>query len=99
MGTAPFVASVKLPNGTHAKLPQPAVTKVPKQWMSAVERLRRLEEAIAFLRTHPGGRLETCQNAPQRCQIGGHCNADPPSGQRCARGDGRTHGLARTVGV
>ena len=37
-----------MPNGTHAKLPQPAVTKVPNQRLSAAERLRRLEEACAF---------------------------------------------------
>jgi hypothetical protein len=44
MGTAPFVANAKLPNGTDAKL--------PKQGLRAAERLRRLEEAIAFLRHH-----------------------------------------------
>ena len=42
MGTSPFAASKKLPDGIHAKL--------PKQQLSAEERLRRLEEAIAFLR-------------------------------------------------
>ena len=42
MGTYPFVVSTKLPTGTHAKVPQ--------QRLSAEERLRRLEEAIVFLR-------------------------------------------------
>lgn len=40
MGIDPF-AAVKLPSGTHAKLPKPQ--------LSTEERLRRLEEAIAFL--------------------------------------------------
>ena len=44
MGTYPFVVSTKLPIGTNAKL--------PKQRLSAEERLRRLEEAIVFLRQH-----------------------------------------------
>src|ERR1051326_5105947 len=52
MGTAPFVPNAKLPRGTHAKLLKTTVTKVPKQWLSAAERLRRLEEAMAFLRVH-----------------------------------------------
>ncbi|HLV99398.1 MAG TPA: hypothetical protein VKT82_12055 [Ktedonobacterales bacterium] len=52
MGTAPFADSAKLPSGTHAKLPKSASTKVPQQQRSAAERLRRLEEAIAFLRQH-----------------------------------------------
>ena len=43
MGTQPFVARTKMP---------PAVTKVPKQRLSAAERLRRLEEAKAFLHQH-----------------------------------------------
>ena len=42
MGITPFGASTKLPSGTNAKL--------PKRRLSAEERLRRLEEAIAFLR-------------------------------------------------
>ena len=37
MGIGPFAASKKLPDGIHAKL--------PKQQLSAEERLRRLEEA------------------------------------------------------
>ena len=40
----PFVTNAKLPTGTHAK--------PPKSHMSAAERLRRLGEAIAFLRHH-----------------------------------------------
>ncbi len=44
MGIGPFVASAKLPGGTTAK--------VPKQRLRAAERLRRLEEAITFLRQH-----------------------------------------------
>ena len=43
MGMAPFHASAKVP---------PAGAKMPKARMSAVERLRRLEEAKAFLRQH-----------------------------------------------
>ncbi len=43
MGTAPFVASTKWPQ---------AGTKVPISRMSAAERVRRLEEAKAFLRQH-----------------------------------------------
>lgn len=42
MGITPFAASAKLPTGP--------VPKRPIQRMSAEERLRRLEEAIAFLR-------------------------------------------------
>lgn len=42
MGTAPFAVSAKLPSGTHAQLPH--------RRLSAAERLRRLEEAKAFLR-------------------------------------------------
>jgi hypothetical protein len=44
MGTTPFDASAKLPTGP--------VPKLPKQRLSAEERLRRLEEAIAFLQQH-----------------------------------------------
>ena len=44
MGIGPFAASRKLPEGAHTKLPKPR--------LSAEERLRRLEEAIAFLRQH-----------------------------------------------
>jgi hypothetical protein len=44
MGITPFAVSRKLPDGTNAKL--------PKQRISAEERLRRLKEAIAFLRQH-----------------------------------------------
>ena len=43
MGMAPFVVSAKVPL---------AGTKMPKPRMSAAERLRRLEEAKAFLRQH-----------------------------------------------
>jgi hypothetical protein len=41
MGMAPFPASAKVPNRTDTKLPQPL--------LSPAERLRRLEEAKAFL--------------------------------------------------
>src|SRR5690348_4622120 len=51
-GTTPFAANAKLPNSTHTKLPNSAPTKRSEQRMSAEERLRRLEEAIAFLRQH-----------------------------------------------
>ena len=44
MGIGPFAASRKLPEGAHTKLPKPR--------LSAEERLRRLEEAIAFLGQH-----------------------------------------------
>ena len=44
MDTTPFFASTKLPGRTYAKLSKPQ--------MNAEERLRRLEEAIAFLRQH-----------------------------------------------
>lgn len=43
MGMAPFVASAKMPT---------TGTKVPKPRINAAERLRRLEEAKAFLRQH-----------------------------------------------
>ena len=43
MGMAPFLASAKVPL---------AGTKVPTMRMSGAERLRRLEEAKAFLRQH-----------------------------------------------
>ena len=43
MGTAPFAARTRVP---------PAGTKVPIPRLSAAERLRRLEEAKAFLRQH-----------------------------------------------
>ncbi len=42
MGIGPFAGNAKMPSRTNAKLPKPRV--------SAEERLRRLEEAIAFLR-------------------------------------------------
>lgn len=44
MGTNPFVANDEMPDMDR--------TKLPKQWLSAAERLRRLEEAIAFLHQH-----------------------------------------------
>lgn len=44
MDTDPFVGVAKMPRRTHAKL--------SKQKLSAEERLRRLDEAIAFLRQH-----------------------------------------------
>ena len=63
-----FAASTKLPSGTNAKMPNVVDTlllsgtntkmplgssaKVPSQRISAVERLRRLEEAKTFLRQH-----------------------------------------------
>ena len=84
MDTNPFVARIKLPIGTNAKLPkhatgsvssEPSATlpdvadavasiepgtklpngtspKLPKLRLSTAERLRRLEEAMAFLRQH-----------------------------------------------
>src|SRR5262245_12006428 len=44
MDMEPFGALTKVPTGTHARVLQLR--------LSAVERLRRLEEAIAFLRHH-----------------------------------------------
>lgn len=55
MGTGPFVVSAKAP---------PDGTKVPKPQLSAAERLRRLEEAKAFLRQHLGA-----QPVPARALI------------------------------
>src|SRR5690348_4207980 len=59
MGTGPFAPSAKLPDAgrklptrTYVKVLKTAVAKAPKQRLSAAERLRRLEEAIAFLRQH-----------------------------------------------
>lgn len=68
MGIGPFAASRKLPTGTNAempnegeslpldktnaKMPFSTATKMPSQRISAAERLRRLEEAKAFLRQH-----------------------------------------------
>ena len=68
MDTAPFAASTKLPKHPDgslskepsAKLPKGADTpaaiepsaRLPKRRLSAAERLRRLEEAMAFLRQH-----------------------------------------------
>lgn len=66
MGISPFEAeasrptrtSAKLPNeveavlpiGINAKVPLDSAAKLPNQHVSAAERLRRLEEAKAFLR-------------------------------------------------
>ena len=60
MGIAPFAGVAKMPNRTNAKLPKRTAgpssgepsSKLPKPQMSAAERLRRLEEAMAFLRQH-----------------------------------------------
>ena len=51
MGTAPFVANDELPKRS-SKLPNWESAELPKARMSAAERLRRLEEAIAFLQHH-----------------------------------------------
>ena len=55
-----FAPNMKLPPGTNAKLPSEVEgevscgksAKMPRQRISAAERLRRLEEAKAFLRAH-----------------------------------------------
>jgi hypothetical protein len=68
MGISPFVANAKLPSRTNAKVPNEAeamlppetnaqmpfgpAAQMPSQRISAAERLRRLEEAKAFLRAH-----------------------------------------------
>ncbi len=44
MGIGPFAASAQLPNEAHAQVPKPR--------FSTAERLRRLEEAMTFLRQH-----------------------------------------------
>ena len=60
MGIGPFVDSAKMPNGVEAALLPGTIAKMPfgssakmlSPRISAAERLRRLEEAKAFLRTH-----------------------------------------------
>lgn len=67
MGTNPFVdanvpsrTNAKMPNdadtlflnGTNAKMPFGPAAQMPSRRISAAERLRRLEEAKAFLRAH-----------------------------------------------
>ena len=68
MGIAPFGGVAKMPMRTNAKLPIPArasllggtnakmpldsAATMPSPYSSAAERLRRLEEAKAFLRQH-----------------------------------------------
>ena len=51
MGMAPFKAVDELPKRSD-KLPNSDGVKLPRLRLSAAERLRRLEEAIAFLRQH-----------------------------------------------
>jgi hypothetical protein len=51
MGIAPFVAHDKLPKRS-SKLPNLDGAKLPHLRLSTAERLRRLEEAIAFLQHH-----------------------------------------------
>ena len=51
MGMAPFEANDELPNRS-SKLPNMDGSKLPNPRLSATERLRRLEEAIAFLQHH-----------------------------------------------
>ena len=68
MDIGPFAANAKVPSRTHVKMPNEAdasplggtnakmpissAAKMPSRRISAAERLRRLEEAIAFLRQH-----------------------------------------------
>ena len=48
----PNEAETVLPPGTNTKMPFASATQMPSQRISAAERLRRLEEAKAFLRAH-----------------------------------------------
>ena len=51
MGIIPFLDNDELPKRS-SKLPNSGSAKLPKQRLSAAERLHRLEEAIAFLHHH-----------------------------------------------
>lgn len=72
MGIGPFAGVAKLPSRTNAKMPNEADAspqggtgaKMPSQRISAAERLRRLEEAKAFLHQHL-----TAQPVPARVLI------------------------------
>lgn len=80
MGIDLFAASAKMPGGTnakmpneveavlppgiHAKMPLASAAKMPSPRISAAERLRRLEEAQAFLHQHL-----TAQLVPARVLI------------------------------
>ena len=48
----PIGTNAKMPNENDAALPGGTSAKIPSQRSSAVERQRRLEEAMAFLRQH-----------------------------------------------
>ena len=70
MSMAPFRAVDELPKRS-SKLPNSVGTKLPKQQMSAAERLRRLEEAIVFLRTHLGGGPQPAKTLLQAAKTAG----------------------------
>lgn len=62
MGNGPFAAA-KVPTRTHAKVPLASAANMPSQRITSAERLKRLEEAKAFLRQH----LAAGRSLPERC--------------------------------
>lgn len=104
MGFGPF-ATANLPNGVDggvtaihldAKLPNDAHTKLPKQRLSAEERLRRLEEAMAFLRQHLVAGPQPTRDLLKAAKAAGIAEY-AASGQRCVSRDDRTGRWVRST--